>query len=226
MSGREIWKWAHDYVQSFGCDALSYLHLPPPGAVDFDDLNFFAFGFSEDEITSIESARALSCYPFKRRTLKLYEPIFWTNAQKSLDLSEAEWNALRLFYTDLQQNGLIIPVHGAKGRDGCIILRFKDNLRVYSRSEVRRLQFGVQFAHQEFCKKCAIADSKLVVLTSREREILTWVARGKSNSVIADIIGISQHTVNGYLRRIYLKTRTSDRTTASVRGIGEALIDY
>jgi len=43
--------------------------------------------------------------------------------------------------------------------------------------------------------------------------------------VIADIIGISQHTVNGYLRSIYLKTNTSDRTTAVLRGLGDGLID-
>jgi len=54
----------------------------------------------------------------------------------------------------------------------------------------------------------------------------TWVARGKSNAVIADIVGISQHTVNGYLRRVYLKTQTSDRTTAALRAIGDSLIDY
>ncbi|RZV42686.1 MAG: DNA-binding response regulator, partial [Acidimicrobiales bacterium] len=48
--------------------------------------------------------------------------------------------------------------------------------------------------------------------------------RGKSNSSIADIIGISPHTVNGYLRSVYLKTGVSDRTSAALVGVRTALI--
>ena len=91
---------------------------------------------------------------------------------------------------------------------------------------MRILQSTCQYAHLTFCRLQTKSRKKSTSLTTREQEILTWVAHGKSNAVIADIVGISRHTVNGYLRRIYLKTGTSDRTTASLRGIGEGLINY
>lgn len=56
-------------------------------------------------------------------------------------------------------------------------------------------------------------------LSPREREVLCWVSRGKSNSVIADILGISQHTVDTHIRRIFRKLGTTDRTTASIRAM-------
>ena len=54
-------------------------------------------------------------------------------------------------------------------------------------------------------------------LTRREVEILTWIARGKSNVDIAQILGISPHTVDTYCRRVMSKLDTSSRTTAAVR---------
>ena len=96
----------------------------------------------------------------------------------------------------------------------------------FTRDNVHMVGLAAYLAHLQFCRIRAKESGEIVNLTRREKEVLTWGARGKSNSVIADIVGISQHTVNGYLRRIYLKTGTSDRTSAAVRAIGDSLIDY
>ncbi|MCB1402817.1 MAG: helix-turn-helix transcriptional regulator, partial [Rhodobacteraceae bacterium] len=61
-------------------------------------------------------------------------------------------------------------------------------------------------------------------LSERETEVLAWVARGKSNSAIGEILGISAHTVDAHLRRIYLKLGVFDRISAALRGIGVGLI--
>ena len=61
-------------------------------------------------------------------------------------------------------------------------------------------------------------------LTPRQREILAWVARGKSNSVIGEILGISGHTVDTHMRRIFEKLETTDRIVASIRAIQLGLV--
>jgi DNA-binding CsgD family transcriptional regulator len=43
------------------------------------------------------------------------------------------------------------------------------------------------------------------VLTSREREVFHWLARGKSNAEIGTILGISTATVGKHLEHIYPK---------------------
>ncbi len=42
-------------------------------------------------------------------------------------------------------------------------------------------------------------------LTVRESEVLLWIARGKANRDIADILGLSARTVNKHLETIYVK---------------------
>lgn len=225
-SKEEIWDPLFDYVKSLGVDAMGCYHLPPPGALDFDEKFFVARGLDEEDVTQHRRNHNMFANPLEDRSRPLMSPIFWSKICSTLNFTEDQWLFIQKLYSKGHLNGVVIPVHGHNGRNGCVVLRFEDARRQYTQSEIRRLQWAAQCAHQKFCKLHSEARNKPASLTAREQEILTWVARGKSNSVIADIIGISQHTVNGYLRRIYLKTGTSDRTTASLRGIGEALIGY
>jgi len=53
------------------------------------------------------------------------------------------------------------------------------------------------------------------LLTLRERDVLDWLARGKSNSEIGDILGISSATVGKHLEHIYPKLGVENRTAAA-----------
>ena len=48
----------------------------------------------------------------------------------------------------------------------------------------------------------------------REAEVLTLVASGKSNKVIAGSLGLSEETIKGYLKSILAKLDANDRTHA------------
>jgi DNA-binding CsgD family transcriptional regulator len=54
-------------------------------------------------------------------------------------------------------------------------------------------------------------------LTSREREILGWVARGKTNQEIAALLIVSPHTVRKHLEHVYEKLCVNSRTAAVAR---------
>jgi DNA-binding CsgD family transcriptional regulator len=56
-----------------------------------------------------------------------------------------------------------------------------------------------------------------VPLTPREREVLDWVAAGKTNRDIAAIVGASPRTVEKHLERIYEKLGVETRTAAAMR---------
>jgi DNA-binding NarL/FixJ family response regulator len=59
-------------------------------------------------------------------------------------------------------------------------------------------------------------------LTQREIEVLMWVARGKTNKDIADILGMSPRTVNKHLEHIYVKLGVETRTAAAAFVVGAA----
>jgi DNA-binding response OmpR family regulator/DNA-binding CsgD family transcriptional regulator len=62
-----------------------------------------------------------------------------------------------------------------------------------------------------------------LALTQREAEVLLWIARGKSNRDIAEILALSPRTVNKHLEQIYNKLGVENRTSAAalaVRALG------
>jgi len=61
-------------------------------------------------------------------------------------------------------------------------------------------------------------------LTRREREVLTWVGRGKTSSEIATILGLSDRTVNFHCERAMKRLGVANRTQAVAKAMAEGLI--
>lgn len=54
-----------------------------------------------------------------------------------------------------------------------------------------------------------------VALTPRETEVLSWLAKGKTNRDIADILGMSHRKVNKHLEHVFEKLGVETRTAAA-----------
>ena len=61
-------------------------------------------------------------------------------------------------------------------------------------------------------------------LTDREREVLTWVGRGKTSSEIAIILGLSERTVNFHCDQAMRRLDVINRTQAVAKSLAEGLI--
>jgi DNA-binding NarL/FixJ family response regulator len=66
---------------------------------------------------------------------------------------------------------------------------------------------------------------KLVELTDREVEILTWVARGKTSSEIAQILGLTKRTVDFHTDNARTKLGAATRTEAVIKAATGRLIE-
>ena len=58
-------------------------------------------------------------------------------------------------------------------------------------------------------------------LTPRELDVLAWVAKGKTNRDIAEILGMSPRTVNKHLEHIYVKLGVETRSAAAALVVGK-----
>ncbi|BAF90106.1 two component transcriptional regulator [Azorhizobium caulinodans ORS 571] len=56
-------------------------------------------------------------------------------------------------------------------------------------------------------------------ITQREAEVLLWIARGKPNRDIAEILGLSPRTVNKHLEQIYAKIGVENRAAAAAMAV-------
>lgn len=122
-------------------------------------------------------------------------------------------------------DALSLPLFGPHGRDAYGILGYPSDPDFYRKARRTELHMAAQAAH---LKTFSLLTRRLRPdtqgLSPREVEILRWVAKGKSNSVIADILEISAGTVDTYLRRIFEKLKVTDRTSAAVKGVSLGLI--
>lgn len=57
-------------------------------------------------------------------------------------------------------------------------------------------------------------------LTRRESEVLRWVAAGKTDRDVAQLLGCSPRTVHKHLQRVYCKLGVETRTAAVMRALG------
>ena len=57
-------------------------------------------------------------------------------------------------------------------------------------------------------------------LSAREAEVLLWIARGKPNKDISDILGISPRTVNKHLEQVFSKLGVENRASAAALAVG------
>ena len=74
----------------------------------------------------------------------------------------------------------------------------------------------------ELQREGTLAASRLshAALTPRETEVLSWLAKGKTNRDIADILGMSPRTVNKHLEHVFEKLGVETRAAAAALASG------
>ncbi len=221
---QSLWAICTRFCVSRGIRRVFYAHLPPVGAADGNRLRYATEGYSE---TLVDRYFATGIYRTSRN-LKYAndhpQPFYWDEVPVLQDGQRHDSELDRILLESQMASGLCIPVFGPNSRNGLGSLEFPEGVTRLSREAVREFQWACQLAHLRYCELWEPELGPKPELSKREQEVLFWVARGKSNASIAGILGISAHTVDTHLRRIYLKLGVFDRLTAAVRGIGAGLI--
>jgi LuxR family transcriptional regulator, quorum-sensing system regulator CciR len=163
-----------------------------------------------------------------RRRLRLIDPlpdyamdimhIFrWGSVLETIPLSRAQ-KRYRQFLQDLGMgDGLAIAIWGPGGRCGFIGFGMPHNEAAFDVRNYVGLHLAAQISFNRHCNLVEDVAAGTIRLSPREMEILHWAARGKSNPDMATILGISRATVDTYMRRVFQKFGTNDRTVACLR---------
>ena len=85
-------------------------------------------------------------------------------------------------------------------------------------------QLSLQIIYREAKSICLLLEQRAKslapdhargLLTQRQIEVLSWVARGKTNAEIAKILSLKPGTIGKYLERIFPKLGVENRTAAA-----------
>lgn len=142
-------------------------------------------------------------------------------ARDANDDLDGSADAVGLTRGDDDRCGWIVPVYGPYARRGVFLLEYRSSGQPLQPSS--RLRMALNNLHDDMSRVIETTDRK-AELTQREMDVTRWIVYGKSNPVIAEILNLSTHTVNGYLRRIYLKTGTSDRVSLAIYAINHGVV--
>lgn len=217
-----IWRHMTRYFTRHGFSANSY-YLVRTGSNQPATMPL-QHGFSRDEIEVYLSFDFQKLDVVPRVALAAGVPIRWTEVWRKVQLRPEEKAFVEAMRAVSFSDGFSLPCYGPNGRNAVVGVSGMAEGTDTSESRLAVLHFAAQAAHLRICTLFADEVTQDRQLSSREKEILDWVARGKSNGVIAEILEISPGTVDTYMRRIYEKLDVSDRTSAAVKGVGLGLI--
>lgn len=130
------------------------------------------------------------------------------------------------FHELLQRHGFKVghffPVHDALGNRG-VVAWSGENRALSFESRLLLQMISIQVFNR-LAEIGAAWKTGQVTLTDREVECLSWTAAGKTSLEIAEILGLSEHTVNHYLNQVTRKLEAVNRTQAVVKAIRRGLI--
>lgn len=224
---RAVWHGALDHFHARGIARVSYHLYAPAGFGAGDDLAIAADGFPQDWVCAYTEERLYLVDPIPMLARARSAPFLWSEADELAALGPAAQRYLDRLAAEGLGDGLAVPVFGPGGRDGYVGLGFGGpSPQTLDAAAMRSLQMVAQAGHLRYCDLAPAAVSAPGGLTPREGEVLHWIARGKSNPVIGDILGISAHTVDTHVRALYAKLGVADRVSAALRGVGAALLQF
>jgi LuxR family transcriptional regulator/LuxR family quorum-sensing system transcriptional regulator CciR len=223
---REIWHTALDHFHACGILRVSYHLYAPPGFGHDSGLALAADGFPDTWVQAYTEERLYLIDPIPALAKARSTPFLWSDADTLGDLGPAARRYLDRLTAQGLGDGLAVQVFGPGGRDGYVGLGFGGPPpRTLDAAAMRAHQLVAQAGHLRYCDLAPVPAAE-TGLSPRETEVLGWIARGKSNAVIAELMGISPHTVDTHVRGLFDKLGVADRVTAALRGVGAALLQF
>jgi LuxR family transcriptional regulator/LuxR family quorum-sensing system transcriptional regulator CciR len=242
----ELWDLLLRYCASQGIERVSYHHhgvdrhwgealraQDPQVRVDVDTdvaistgagFHIVAHGFPADWVHRYVDDRLYEIDPIPDLARRTADPFLWSDTAALTRLAEEQAAYLRALDAAHIGDGVAIQVFGPNMRHGYVGFGFGDHARQVTPAKLAEFQIVAQLLHLRACTLIEERNDPTADLSPREREVLTWLARGKSKSVTADILHISVHTVDTTVRRIFRKLGVSDRTSAVLKAVNSGLI--
>jgi LuxR family transcriptional regulator/LuxR family quorum-sensing system transcriptional regulator CciR len=246
-TGIEIWSALKSFANGQGCERVAYQYYGQDrdwgeafenldeetraGAVGdairsiSPTLHIVAHGFPEDWINTYMDRRYYEINPIPEFAHSTTEPFMWSEAPSLIELTEKQVEFMKARDDMGLGDGIAVQVFGPNLRNGFVAFGFGEKKVRFASNDLREFQLAAQLMHLRVCKMIdEDPDGPREQLSPREKEVLMWIARGKSKSVIGDILGISAHTVDTNVRRIFRKLDVADRTSAALKGVAAGII--
>lgn len=221
-----VWDAVFDFVLAAGFPRLCYLHHDARTLQPWRLMH--SRGFNPDWISDWVNQDLPEMTPAPWAAMSRGDPLRWSEMGTLPRLAPAEAAFHARYLRSGTEDGLAIPVFGPRRRAGyfglgCAV-RGEEADALMTPERARMLQVVCHGAHLRVCRLLETGGPGAPRLSAREREVLHWMAKGKSNPAIAEILGCSAHTVDTHVRRLFAKLGVTDRISCVVRAVAAGLV--
>lgn len=210
------------------CKALGGTNLSYQPETMFEGISYarsdiFAMGFSPEWVALYTDGGGKLNDPVPEYIMEKGRAMSWREALSNLTLNEAERKQLKVARDFGLHSAIGFPLWGPKGQNAFAAIIFECPETVITPDVLHDEHMFLLAGHWKILELTS-AGTPPLTLSERESQVLTWIARGKSNSDVACILNISPETVATYTRRIYAKLECHDRVGAVVKALRLGLI--
>jgi len=218
----DVFRLMKRVTEFFAAKGFLVMNVPSAGAKTLIGSSVIT-NWPADFLTEYDMASLLTTSPVFERLRNAAVPVFYDVhiVARERDPKTVQL-ASDLFIRFGMPRGACFPVHDAAGNRGAVCLC--GEMPAFSFQDMVLLQY---LSSHVFNRLAEIRDLDARVtetLTEREIECLTWTAAGKTSVEIAEIMSLSEHTINHYLNRATRKLDTVNRTQAVAKALRLNLI--
>ncbi len=220
-----LWKYVLEVARKYGFRSTIYACPPPHRRPTHPDTIIRYAGISDADFQKFAMEGLMKQgHITTQNSLQKVNAFRWTDIASLTNRSES--------FEDLKQNansveieeGWIFPLFGPQSRNGLASYGGPKNQELMDDKTGAEFRIFAQMAHLKLCQLTPDLYGIDKSLSRREMQIIGWAAKGKSNSEISTILGLSESSIDSYMRRAFTKLDAHDRTSASVKAISMDLV--
>lgn len=211
---------AEAFLRKRGAISASYRFVPAYRSQLDSTGELFHFGFPDSWVELYDKNLAFRQHdPIADFIMGVGHYMSWKQAIAVQTLSPEQEEFVRQMTAHGLIDGIALPLYGPRGREAYSTYSFGREITPEDTDNIEKINAYAKKFHAEVVLMTERRWRSIVGLSKRENEVLMWIARGKSNTDIATILGVSPSTVITHVRRLYKKLDVNDRMTATLKGL-------
>jgi LuxR family quorum sensing-dependent transcriptional regulator len=215
----DIFRFMKRLTEYYGARVFMVVNLPPLTALTLSSATVIT-NLPADLIAAFDQESLLTTSPVLKRLRQFAVPFTFDMEEVTRERGNSRSEIL------FRQHGLLggahFPVQDATGLRGSMaLLGDHSGFDLQQMMELNYLAIHVYDALEKIRSSTARTTD---TLTDREIDCLNWTAAGKTSAEIAEILGLSEHTVNHYLNRAAKKLDTVNRAQAVAKALRTGII--
>jgi len=217
----DVFRFMKGLTEAYRCRAFMVVNLPPITSFELQS-NSVINNWPAELLSIYDQEGLLPTSPVLRRLRSSTLPFVHEVASSpNRDESKSQL-VVALFERFRMTRFVYLPTHDVSGIRGAVSLA--GDREIFSPEEIKDLCYIAIHVFDRLAEIRSLDVRVIDALTDREIDCLNWTAAGKTSAEIAEILGLSEHTVNHYLNRATKKLDTVNRTQAVAKALRVGLI--